>query len=309
MKRLHKIIPTLVALLGLALPGYAVVLLDDTWADGTRTNQNLPAQSAWYASGGSSLTAASKSMTLSLSVGKGAVLAITYFTTNAASPVQLGVGDTLLATISLAFSGMAAANDSMGFKLGLVDFADSGLSPKRVSEDLDSNNGQGNGVQGYALFQNMGTTFGKLPLPPMSIRKRTDVQHWSLLGGSGAWTLLTAGPVDTSAFSGFANNTPYTLQLTLQRTSTNSLSISAAWLNTASGATLSTSATDTNATSFNFDGIALRPMSSSVVASKITFNGVKVEVVRAAKSSPTKTLLPAKASSSTNALPAPKTQP
>src|SRR5205823_5067315 len=34
-----------------------VVVLDDTWASGARTNQNLPASSAWWASTNISLTA------------------------------------------------------------------------------------------------------------------------------------------------------------------------------------------------------------------------------------------------------------
>jgi hypothetical protein len=42
-------------LLGLAWPGYAEVLLDDTWADGTRTDTSLPTDSAWYGSDTSSL--------------------------------------------------------------------------------------------------------------------------------------------------------------------------------------------------------------------------------------------------------------
>lgn len=274
IKHLHKVIPTLVALFALALPSYAVVLLDDTWADGTRDNQNPPTESAWYASVGPSLTAAPKSMTLSLD--SDAVMAITYFTTNAASPVQLGVGEALTATIRLAFNGVAPANKLMGFRLGLVDFADSTPSPKRVGADQFSNSSQGNGVQGYALFQNMGETFHNLL--PMGIRKRTEVADRSLLGTGGDWRSLTSDLVDTGAFSGFANDTPYTLQLALHRTGTNSLSISATWLNAESGATLSTSVTDNSATNFNFDGIVLHLGNAAQSASKITFNEVKVEL-------------------------------
>ena len=276
MKLLYKVVAALVALFALALPSHAAVLLDDTWADGTRDKQNLPTKSAWYASIGPSLAAAPKSMTLSL--GSDAVMVITYFTTNAAGPVQLGVGDTLTATIRLTLSGVAASNESMGFRLGLFDFADSTLSPKRVSNDFSDNNSRDVGVPGYALFQNMGATFGQSS--PMDIRKRTTLGY-ALLGTTGNWTSLAKGPGDTSAFPGFADGTPYTLKLALHRTGTNSLSISATWLNAESGATLSTSVTDSDAANFRFDGIALRPENATQSASKITFNEVKVELARA----------------------------
>jgi hypothetical protein len=277
MKRLYKVIPTLVALFGLALPGHATVLLDDTWADGTRINQNLPMKSAWYASTGPALTAAADSMTLSLS--SGAVMAITYFTTNATSPVQLSMGDTLTATFRLTLKGVAAANSAQGFRLGLFDFSRSTLTHKRLSADKFSNSSQGNGVPGYALFQNMGVTFAKSA--PMDIRKRTTLTHAALLGSSDSWTSLGTGPGNTDTFPGFANGAQYILQLALQRTGTNSLVISATWSNVASGATLATSVRDNGATNFNFDGIAVRPQNDASSASSISFNEVKVEVVPA----------------------------
>src|SRR5258705_12964343 len=88
----------------LANSGHATVLLDDPWADGTRTNQNLPSESAWFSSTGSALTAAMNSMNLALAGS--AVMPITYFTTNDTSPVQLSMGDTLIATFRLTFTNI-----------------------------------------------------------------------------------------------------------------------------------------------------------------------------------------------------------
>jgi hypothetical protein len=277
MKPYKLIVGFLAITFGVVSSGFAGVVLDDTWADGTRTDQNLPTESAWYSSSGGSLTATTGSM--SLAVPSGAIFAVTYFTTNAAVPISLNVGDTLQATIGLTFSGVAAQNSSQGFRLGLFDFADSTLSPKRVTSDgsLSGNNGLGNGVQGYALFQNMGTAFNSSN--PMGILKRTNLADSGLLGTSGDWTSLTNGPGSTSGFPGFASGTNYVLQLTLQRTGTNSLTFTISWLNTGNGATLSTSVTDSNATSFNFDGIALRPSGAGSAASTITFKEVKVELI------------------------------
>src|SRR5208283_5836934 len=97
MKHLFRSVFVMAAMVGLATPSHAVVILDDTWADGNRNNTSLPTNAAWYASNGSALTTATNSMTLT--IGSSAVLAVSYFTTNAASPVQLTIGDTLLTTI------------------------------------------------------------------------------------------------------------------------------------------------------------------------------------------------------------------
>src|SRR5579862_6591560 len=82
---------------------HAQVLLDDTFATGTRNVQNLPTSSAWYCSSGSSLVAAPGAMTLTM--GSSAILAVSYFTTNANNPVSLNIGDTLSLNITYTFQG------------------------------------------------------------------------------------------------------------------------------------------------------------------------------------------------------------
>jgi pectate lyase len=123
----------------------------------------------------------------------------------------------------------------------------------------------------------MGVTFNNVN--PTTIMKRTGLADSGLLGTSGDWTSLASGPGNTSGFPGFASSTNYVLQFTFQRTATSSLAITVSWLNVGSGATLTTSVTDTGATSFNFDGIALRPSGSGSAASTIIFSEVKVEFI------------------------------
>src|SRR5947199_8579030 len=95
-----------------ALPAFvgtgqaSTVFLDDTWADGTRTNQNLPSDSAWFASTGSALTATTNAMNLTLAGS--ALQVITYFGTNDTLPIPLNVGDTLLASFKFTFTNIAA---------------------------------------------------------------------------------------------------------------------------------------------------------------------------------------------------------
>jgi hypothetical protein len=259
-----------------AKPAHAQIILDDSWADGERITQKLPAESGWFASSSKALSAATNS--LSLSVGDSSVMALTYFTTNADSPVKLRVGEELAATFFVSFRGMAPQNSSQGFRLGLFNFADSMLSPKRVGDDGFSTGSQGEGVQGYALFQNMGAAFHNSK--PMDIRKRTNPAGASLLGSSGEWTSLSRVHLPTDHFAGFENGTPYRLRLALKRVDTKSLAISMAWSNTITGKSLATSVTDTNAANFSFDGIALRAGGAGQSASSVVFHEVKVERAR-----------------------------
>ena len=252
-------------------------ILDDTWISGVRTVQNLPASSAWFSSSSTSLTAAPGAMTLTVG---GSVLILTYFTpTNGSLPVTLNVGDTLTTAISFIFNGLpTVASSSQGFRIGLFDFADGGNTPLRVSSDFSSSTSQGVNVAGYALFQKMYTTFSDST--PMDIRKRTNLSDSSLLGTSGDFTSLVKGG-DISAFPGFANLTPYTLQIVLERTSLTSMAIAMTWSNQATGAILTISATDPAASNFSFDGIAFRPQSSSQAAVSNVFTEVKIGMTSA----------------------------
>jgi pectate lyase len=261
------------ALAVLTFPSYATVYLDDTWADGTRNNQALPSNSAWYASTGSALTAAPGAMTLT--IGGTAVMGITYFTTSTTSTVHLNIGDALQATFALTFGSVPATTNSAGWRLGLFNFAASGMS--RLTSDFSGNNGMGTNVQGYALFQTFGSPFATPS--PMDIRVRTNIASAALLGTSAAWKSLAVGPGSTNGFDGFSNGTQYILQYTFQRTDTNAMAITVSWLNTTNGATLSTTATDNTATNFDFDGIAIRPQDNVVTPATTVFNEAKVEYI------------------------------
>ena len=260
------------------LPVHATTLLDDTFADGTRTNQNLPTDAAWYVSSSGSWTTMSGA--LSVAMSSSAVLGVSYFGANASSPVALSVGDILTVTLKFTFNGVAAANTSGGLRLGLFDFADSTLSPKWAVNDLSGNSVLGNGVQGYALFQTLGATFNNSS--PINLLKRTTPSDASLLGTSGDYTTLGSGPGSTNGFGGFVSGAPYQLQLSVLRSNATTLVLSAVWQNATNPvANLAWSVTDTNATSFNFDGLGFRPASAATTATSIAINELKVDYLSA----------------------------
>ncbi len=271
----HHFIPTLALALAAMLPAHAVTLLDDTFADGTRNNQNLPTDAAWFVSTAGDAITTTGSM--ALAVPTSSFMAISYFGTNSTTPVQLSVGDTLTASIKFTFNGVDTANTSQGFRLAIADFADSTLSPKDVTADGFGTGSQGAGVQGYALFQNMAVTFNNSS--PVNIFKRTTATDTSLLGTSGDWTSLASGPGTLNNFPGFANGGQYVMQFSFQRTDATTLVIGVTWQNLANGASLATSVTDSAASTFRFDGIALRPSASSSSATNIVFNEVRIDQI------------------------------
>jgi hypothetical protein len=265
----------------IGLPGWDFGLLDDTWAGGIRSVQNLPAQSAWFVSGSSTnLTAGVNA--LNFWNGTNAVAGITYFTPNATTPLLLGIGDTLKATLKLVLTGVAPANSAQGLRVGLFDFVDSTLSPPRVSADGFAAASQGNGVQGYCLFQNMGTTF--LASTPVDIKMRTNLSSGSLLGTNTDFSSMS-GSVVSNNFHGFTAGRQYVLTLTVSRTAASSLAFTASWLDTTTGGTFSNSATNSSATGFRFDGLALWSQTAAVAATNITLNEFKMDYIPQATNS------------------------
>jgi hypothetical protein len=257
----------------LGFGGWDFTLLDDTWAGGTRTNQNLPQQSAWFISGSSTNMSASTNA-LTFWNGTNAVVGLTYFTQNATTPVTLGVGDTLKATLNLVLTGVVAPNTGQGFRVGLFDFADSTLSPTRVAADGFNQLSQGNGVQGYSMSQVMGT--GLETSTPLYVRVRTNLVSASLQGTTSDFSALSGSMVSNN-FPGFTSGRPYVLTLTLNRTAANSIVFSASWLDTVTGGTLSDSGTDNAATNFRFDGLAIRSQTAASSATNITLSELRID--------------------------------
>jgi hypothetical protein len=90
---------------GILYSTHAATILDDTFADGTRNNQNLPTDAAWFVSTPADWTTNVGAMTLAMP--SGAIQGIAYFGTNSTSPIHLNVGDTLTATVKFTFNSVA----------------------------------------------------------------------------------------------------------------------------------------------------------------------------------------------------------
>lgn len=251
---------------------FAGTLLDDTWATGDRSTQNLPSQSAWYASSSSSLTAVPGTMTGT--DGTGSVEWQTYFTPSAAQ--QLNVGDTLQVGVTMNFVGVntGGASTSRGVRIGLYDFS-GGTRLTADSYSTGSGTGApGAGVTGYMLNMNMATTFDIDN--PLQIMARSNPSDVNLMGTTGDYTSIGSGG-GLAGDPGFVDGTSYTLTFAVTRTSASSVDITTSWVG--SGLNISTTQTDSTYNYTGFDAFALRPAGNASGASTWNFTEMKVDYI------------------------------
>jgi hypothetical protein len=190
----------------------AAILLNDTFADGSRVETNLPNESAvWLSHAGSTAVGpGSVAFTQSASSQK----LWTHFAADGAE-VNLAVGDTLIATIDFTPRGGLYANTSRGFRFGLFNDP----TDAQLMADVNSDDGQGrwSDSTGYAVLlalnsDGAGGTGAQLG-------KRTG--SGSLLGSTGVYSLITGGSPVVNAV-----DTQYTLTLELERAATDVMNVS-----------------------------------------------------------------------------------
>ncbi|HXG49128.1 MAG TPA: hypothetical protein VNO52_16005 [Methylomirabilota bacterium] len=280
-KKWLPLLTMLAACAGLHKPATAAVLLDDTWADGSRGETSLPVESAWYASsagGTPTLSASPAALTGNVRMfetNAGSRLWITHFTEPGA-PVELGVGETLKATLVFTPVGVNNASTSRGLRFGLFNFSEPGAS--RVGADGfstgDGAGAPGANVTGYIINMNFAQAFGIAN--PLQIMKRTDLVTNNLMGRLQAYTSLGSGG-GAAGSAGFRDGVTYTLEFAVKRLES-SAEISARFSDGA-GWSIAHTVTDSTAPNIRFDGFGMRPNSVADTADAFTFSRFKVELV------------------------------
>jgi hypothetical protein len=263
------VVTSSVATLTVGSPGVSStnVWLDDFWLDGTRTDTALPAESAWFANNGSSLAAVPGALIGSPDPSV-TLTWWTYFTSNAAAPVRLAVGDQLRITLRFTIGGIASSNNNRGLRLGLFN------SSGGTRTLLDGANPSGIGHTGYMLNMNFGSVAGLSS--PLQFLERTNISSANLISTVNDYTVLgQGGPAVGSA--GFSNGLPYTLVFTALRNA-GSVSLTTAFSST-NGWSESYSAIDNSATNADFDMFVFRPAAQPQTATNFTFTEIKVELV------------------------------
>jgi hypothetical protein len=260
-------------------PARAGVIVDDTWADGDRTDTDLPNETAWFASSANSLTNYAPGSMTGISDSTNSRTWLTYFTTNPATPVDLAAGEILKVTLVFIPTNVAgfAGGALRGLRFGLFDFADGGTQATADGSFVGGTTGSGTDVTGYLLNQSFYTAF---PVDgPMEFWARTNLPSGSLMGSTANDYLQVGadGPAGYSNAPGFVSGTQYTLEFSVARTVANSVDVSARI--TGTNLNLSNSATVTNYFYHRFDCFAVRTGNATNSAASFTFKEFKVEVL------------------------------
>ena len=266
-------------------PARAQVIVDDTWADGARTDTVLPGETAWFAYSAAPFSDSTATLTnyapgsmTGISNPTNSCTWLTYFTTNPATPVDLAVGETLKVTLVFIPTNVAvfAGGTQYGLRIGLFDFADGGTRATADGYFVGGTTGSGTNVAGYLLNQSCYTAF---PVDgPMQFWTRTNLPNGNLMGALANvyGQVGTNGPAGYSNAPGFVSGMQYTLEFSAARTASNSVTLSTKI--TGTNLDLYNSVTDTNYSYHRFDCFAVRTGNATNTAASFTFTEFRVEV-------------------------------
>jgi hypothetical protein len=271
-------------LFGLAIctPSYADALLNDSWSDGSRTETDLPNESAVYASHPDGVTMAVGSLTYDQTVSSSQRLA-TYFT-DAGSPQSIEVGNRLCVTVDFSPETALYPSTSRNFRMGIFHDPDD----ERVAADGFNDSGGsiwGNAL-GYAV--QMPISLSSTPPSPFNIVKRLDNgASTSLLGSNSAYFQTSSGGDPVTGVL----NKDYRIVAELLRKATNQMNVRFSLYdidNINSPVLLSTHTVIDTATTFDgeaelsgiysdFDLLAFRFSDAAGTADDLRFSNYKVE--------------------------------
>jgi hypothetical protein len=254
-----------------AAPGSAEVLLDELWADGSRTENKLPAESSVWI--GRAADVAVSPGLLSTKMGDVSQKIWTYFTPD--EPVTLAVGQTLTASISFIPRGTLYEHNSRNFRFGLFHDA---TSP-RVEMDTAMDSGGADNpwadATGYAV-QFLLTSDPYTGTSSFVVGKRTDMTHTSLLGTSDDYARVPGGKRVSEEL-----DKEYTLTLAIKKVSDKQVDITATL--SQGSETLSTTTVRDNGVQLGdtpiydkFDLLYLRLSDKMTMADQIDFTSFKV---------------------------------
>ncbi|MEO6390933.1 MAG: pectinesterase family protein [Pyrinomonadaceae bacterium] len=257
---------------------HASTVIDDQFADGISTNQNLPGNSlsVLKSRSGTTRTDAVGSVEYNLATTGTSADAYWAYFTNSGSPVNLSVGDSLSFSLSFSVTGFANISNS-DIRFGILN-----SNGSRRTTDLTGGNSAAEfgddtgyalqfftntpGSNPFALYRRDVVT----PTPITNVFNSFTAAGFTLVPGSGATTRQV-----------LVDNTPYTLNYTIQRTAANQTLLTV----TVTGGALtgmSYSATETSATPYTaFDWFDFR-IAGTNFAQKVKFMRIKVDYTPAA---------------------------
>lgn len=190
----------------------AQVIVDDSWADGGRTNGADPQDTDWWTSTGSTaIEVATGSLGL-VSGGSGRGIHGTF------ASQTLGIGDTLTATFTFATPATVGVSRSTGLRVGLFDTTGKPGLAANLSASSGTPNPIYNGVPGYMMDFDVVTGSDNISFREHDVTQttgqlmaNTTPDYISISGGGNVYT--------------FTPNTIYTGVFSLKRTDVDSLDL------------------------------------------------------------------------------------
>ena len=289
------------------------LILDDTWATGSRTNWDLPSQSPWYSwTSGTAAFIGVETNALYCTNTPGITRYFwTYFTSNADNltisgsvtntvsnstniyygyPVDLSIGQTLQLKMVFILGDVLIANGTSFVRFGLTDYDTNnveGALNGRVIRDTSQITKSGQGISGYRLDVPIYQTLDNNAMLGVRYRFKNGVatDEQDPLGKANVWTQLGAGPSLTN-YTGFLPNVPYTLTFSVQRYA--SSNVLAASISGGSFTNLTTSEVFTNfsysvvdssgSNYHRFDSFMMRFDTATIPTTLFVVKELKVEV-------------------------------
>lgn len=211
MKKLFIIITT--SILTAALSATAAIV-DETWADGSHTNQDLANNSmAWFSSaGGGNISTSTGSMTQN---GGGRHI-IAYFTDGA--PLQLGLNQALTINFAISFDRDGAFPTDNDFRMGAWN-----SGGERVTASNHAGTSTGNPQSAFIDYTGYIFSGGLHADRSISIRKKLSDSDPILMASTGVYSTL--GSVSTGTHSTLAANESYTGTLSITRTAADAVEV------------------------------------------------------------------------------------
>ncbi|HOK65437.1 MAG TPA: PEP-CTERM sorting domain-containing protein [Anaerohalosphaeraceae bacterium] len=250
--------------------GQAAVILHDTFSDGDRTDTNLPYESGFWASSPADVTTTPGNVRLDMATSSRRMH--TYFAP-AGSPISLGVGQKLIATVDIIPEVAFVASTSRNFRFGLF------YNDTQYAQDSVGDSGISNGWQdatGYAVQFGLSDTSS---VAYARAGKRTNLTGgYTLLGTDAAYTWGSNG----GQAANLSLNTVYTLVMSLDYQSASEMLVSFAFLqgNTEiATASLLDNGLGGQPLYTNFDFLLFRLSSNAGTAEVVNFQSIKIEYI------------------------------
>ncbi len=256
----------------------AITLLDDSFADGSALNQDLANGSVRIYKARTATTRTDAVGSVTFTPANSDSDAHWFHFTDAPEAVALKVGESF--TVSVTFK--LATPKSGAVRFGLFNSEGTRLLVDKGSGHNDSLL-QGDRGYGGEMAIDASASAG----PFVRLGRRDTVTSGNLFNSNNDFPVLPSPVVGSTSRLGFADDTPYTLTMTVRRDSETANEISFALTGGAFPENYTYSAIDTGAptTTFAFDWFGFR-YGGSNLASAVTFTNVKVVHTKVASSTP-----------------------